>query len=221
LTASVGGPYLGGMLRTTFPVGVLGCNCTVIADETSREAIVIDPGDEAARILTTLAKDGLRAVALVHTHAHIDHVGATERLVQVTGARPFLHEGDVFLHEMIETQAELIGLPTPEHGPISGRLVDGEALRFGRYELGVIHTPGHTPGSVCFTVAGEDVCFSGDTLFNGGIGRTDLWGGDMETLVASIKHRLYNLNGAVEVVPGHGPSTTIDREKRANPFVRA
>jgi hydroxyacylglutathione hydrolase len=207
------------MQRTTFPVGLLGCNCTVLADVEAREAVVIDPGDEAPRILMTLAKDGLRVTSIVHTHAHIDHVGATEALVRASGARAYLHEGDVFLHEMLDTQAAMLGLPPPERGTIEGRLTDGLALRFGRYELGVVHTPGHTPGSVCF-VSG-DLCFSGDTLFRGGVGRTDLWGGDTDALVSSIRERLYALNGAVEVVPGHGPSTTIDREKRQNPFVRA
>ncbi len=209
------------MFRRTFPVGMLGCNCTVLGDPRTKEAVVVDPGDEADRILTTLAGQGLRVVGLVHTHAHIDHIGATERLRQVTGAKAYLHPDDAFLHQMLNVQAELIGLPLPEHGPIDQPLADGEAIRFGDFELGVIHTPGHTPGSVCFSVVGQDLCFSGDTLFAGGIGRTDLWGGDSDAIKRSIKGRLYTLNGAVTVVPGHGPETSIDREKKSNAFVRA
>lgn len=206
------------MLRTTFAVGPLGCNCSIIADPNTREAIVIDPGDEVPRILTLLAKENLRCVRIVHTHAHVDHIGGTAHLARVTQAKTYLHQGDFFLHEILKEQAAFIGMAEPESSPIDQTLNDGDGLSFGSLELGVIHTPGHTPGSVCFTVG--DVCFSGDTLFAGGVGRTDLWGGDYETIERSIKERLYNLNSAVEVVPGHGPTTTIDRERRSNPFVR-
>lgn len=206
------------MLRTTFPVGPLGCNCSIIADPKTREAIVIDPGGEVPRILTALAQDGLRCVRIVHTHAHIDHIAGTAHLARLTQAPTYLHDGDLFLHDMMAQQAMFLGIPEPESSPIERNLKDGEGLSFGELTLGVLHTPGHTPGSVCFTVG--DLCFSGDTLFAGGIGRTDLWGGDYDAIERSIKDRLYHLNGAVEVVPGHGPSTTIDRERRSNPFVR-
>ncbi len=209
------------MIRKTFPVGPLGCNCTLLADEASRECVVIDPGDDGDHILMELAKLGLKVIAVVHTHAHIDHIGATGEVARVTQAPTYLHAGDRFLHEMVATQAELTGLPVPAASTMERALTDGLALRFGQHELGVMHTPGHTPGSVCFVLAGADLCFSGDTLFAQGIGRTDLWGGDTNTIVHSIKQRLYTLNGAVEVVPGHGPLTTIDRERRTNPFVRA
>ncbi len=207
------------MLRQTFPVGLLGCNCTILADPNSREAIVIDPGDAADQILMRLAGEKLRVVAIVHTHAHIDHVGATAPLARVTQAPTYLHPDDEFLHQMLKEQAMLIGLPEPESSPMSQELHDGASVRFGNFELGVIHTPGHTPGSVCFNI--DELCFSGDTLFAGGIGRTDLWGGDTHAIVRSIKNRLYTMNGAVEVIPGHGPPTTIDEERHSNPFVRA
>jgi hydroxyacylglutathione hydrolase len=206
--------------RQTFPVGALQCNCTLVGDTDTREAIVIDPGDEVDRILAELSRAGMRVAAIVHTHAHIDHVGATAALARVTEAPTYLHDEDRFLHDMLPVQAQLIGLPAVEQGRIDRGLPDATSLPFGRFELGVLHTPGHTPGSVCFTVPGQDLCFSGDTLFAGGIGRTDLWGGDYDAIERSIKHRLYGLNGAVQVIPGHGPSTSIDRERRGNPFIR-
>jgi glyoxylase-like metal-dependent hydrolase (beta-lactamase superfamily II) len=206
--------------RETFPVGALGCNCSLLGDTDTREAIVVDPGDEVDRILAELTRAGMRVTAIVHTHAHIDHVGATAALARVTGAPTYLHDADRFLHDMLPLQAQLIGLPPVEAGRIDHALPDAASLRFGQFELGVLHTPGHTPGSVCFAVPGQDLCFSGDTLFAGGIGRTDLWGGDYPAIERSIKDRLYQLNGAVLVIPGHGPSTSIDRERRSNPFVR-
>jgi glyoxylase-like metal-dependent hydrolase (beta-lactamase superfamily II) len=209
------------MLRVTFPVGMLGCNCTILGDEQSGEALVIDPGDEVHRITEVLTRNSLRPVAIVHTHAHIDHIGATAELAERTGAPTFLHPGDDLLYRSAPMQAMLIGLPTPKTAPISQTLDDLQGLRFGAYEVGVLHTPGHTPGSVCFEVAGHDLCFSGDTLFAQSVGRTDLPGGDYQALERSIRDRLYTLNGAVEVVPGHGPPTTIDAERTHNPFVRA
>ena len=136
------------------------------------------------------------------------------------GLLTYLHEGDNFLHQMAPQQAQMIGLPPVAESSIERDLPDATAVSFGNHEIGVIHTPGHTPGSVSFMVSGHDICLSGDTLFAGGIGRTDLWGGDFGEITRSIKDRLYTLNGAVEVVPGHGPLTTIDRERISNPFVR-
>jgi hydroxyacylglutathione hydrolase len=209
------------MLRFTFPVGLLQCNCTVLGDEAAGEAVVIDPGDDADKILALLSKHKLRAVAIVHTHAHIDHVGATHAVAKATGAKTYLHAGDEFLHQALGMQAMMLGLPEPESSPMDAGLDDLQSFRFGRHELGVLHTPGHTPGSVCFDLVGGDLCFSGDTLFNGSIGRTDLPGGDFPTIERSIRERLYTLNGAVQVIPGHGPATTIDRERASNPFVTA
>ena len=208
------------MIRRTFPVGLLGCNCTILADEQSRQAVVVDPGDEADRILVALAELSLRVVAILHTHDHIDHVGATGELARVTGAPTYLHAADQLLHRILPQQAQFVGLPPPTPSTIDRPLEDDGTIHFGQHELGVIPTPGHSPGSVSFVVAGEELCLSGDTLFAGGIGRTDLWGGDLDALTRSIRQRLYGLNGAVEVIPGHGPGTTIDAERTCNPFVR-
>lgn len=204
----------------TFPVGALQCNCTILGDSEAKVAIVIDPGGEAPRILSALDEAELRVLHIVHTHAHIDHVGATHAVRGATGGATYLHPGDTPLHDMLALQAQFLGVPMPEPSVMDHPLQDALTLPFGAFELAVMHTPGHTPGSVCFAVPGQDVCFSGDTLFAGGIGRTDLWGGDSEAIVHSIRDRLYALNGAVQVVPGHGPVTSIDRERRANPFVR-
>ena len=209
------------MIRETFQVGMLGCNCSILADEHAREAVVIDPGDDVEAIMQRLKALQLKVKAIVHTHAHIDHVGATAALARNTGAPTYLHNGDKLLHDMLHVQAQVLGIPEPERGPMDHALVDEGVISFGTYELGVIHTPGHTPGSVCFNVVGHDLCFSGDTLFRSSVGRTDLWGGDSTELMKSIRNKLYSLNSAVEVVPGHGPNTTIDRERRTNPFVRA
>lgn len=208
------------MLRATFPVGTLGCNCTILADEEAHEALVIDPGDEVEAILARLTKHGLRVVGIAHTHAHIDHIGATAALARATGAPTYLHPADAFLATILPQQAMLIGLPPSTSPSIDHALADAQALRFGSYEVGVIHTPGHTPGSVCLVAPAAELLLSGDTLFAGGIGRTDLWGGDTGAIVRSIRDRLYTLNGAIEVVPGHGPETTIDEERATNPFVR-
>jgi hydroxyacylglutathione hydrolase len=208
------------MIRKTFPVGMLGCNCTILGDETSKQAIVIDPGDEVDRILRELVGFGLRVVGIVHTHAHIDHVGGLAELARITGAPTYLHNDDQFLYDMLPLQARMLGIAEPQKGTINEYLRDDQVITFGEHELGVLHTPGHTPGSVCFHLNKEDLCFSGDTLFRGGIGRTDLWGGDSDLIVRSIHQRLYSLNGAVEVIPGHGPATTIDRERVSNPYVR-
>lgn len=207
------------MITITFPVGLLQCNCSILGDPISKEAIVIDPGDEVERIMQALREHDLKVKAIVHTHAHLDHVGATHALATATQAPTYLHDGDTFLHDALGVQAMLLGLPEPEKGPMSHSLTHEQSLSFGDLELGVLHTPGHTPGSVCFHVPGQDLCFSGDTLFLGSVGRTDLPGGDFDALASSIRDRLYSLNGAVRVVPGHGPETSIDRERRHNPFV--
>ena len=208
------------MIREILPVGLLGCNCVILGDEASGEAVVVDPGDQADQILLTLARLKLKVVAILHTHAHIDHLGATAALARATAAPTYLHVADRFLHDMLPQQAMLLGISPIEAQSIDHLLKDNDSVRFGGSELGVMHTPGHSPGSVSLVVAGHDLCLSGDTLFAGGIGRTDLWGGDFDAITRSIKDRLYTLNGAVQVIPGHGPQTSIDRERRTNGFVR-
>jgi len=206
------------MIRETFCVGALQCNCTILGDANSLEAVVIDPGDECSLILQKLAEHQLKVKAIIHTHAHIDHIGATWELAQATGATTYLHADDQFLHSILPQQAMMLGVATPTSGPLDAQLIDDGVIAFGAHEIGVLHTPGHTPGSVCFHM--NDLCFSGDTLFQNSIGRTDLPGGDFDTITTSIRNRLYSLNGAVEVIPGHGPNTSIDQERRSNPFVR-
>lgn len=203
----------------TFPVGPLQCNCSVLADPVSREAVVIDPGDEPERILRILEEAKLSPVALLHTHAHLDHITASRAMKEATGAPIRLHPADRPLYDALPEQAAFFGLraeaPLPPDAPLS----DGDVVRFGPYRLRTIHTPGHTPGSTCFLLEGDSpVLFSGDTLFRRSIGRTDLWGGDTDAILASIRGRLFPLEGSTPVVCGHGEATTIAEEKRLNPF---
>ena len=206
----------------TFSVPPLGCNCTVLRDDASGEAIVIDPGGDAPGILKRLTAHGVKVKAIVHTHTHIDHVGATAAVQRGTGAPARIHEGDLFLYEMLPVQGELLGMRAPPSAELDTFLVDGEELKAGALSLEVIHTPGHTPGSVCFRCRADDreLLFAGDTLFAGSVGRTDLWGGDHELLVKSIRQRLFTLPEETVVITGHDRATTIGRERRGNPFVR-
>jgi hydroxyacylglutathione hydrolase len=208
-------------LIETFPVGPLQCNCAIIADPATREAVVVDPGDEPDRILETLSGAGLRAVALIHTHAHFDHVGCSALLKRITGAPILMHADDRPLYQNLRVQGEKFGLSLDAPGIIDRTLVGGDRVSCGKGELEVIHTPGHTPGSLCFRMPGEggDVLFSGDTLFRRSIGRTDLWGGSTPQILESIRGRLLTLPGELRVIPGHGDETTIGDEGKRNPFV--
>jgi len=203
----------------TFPVGPLQCNCSIVVDEATLEAVVIDPGDEPERILTALCSAGVRPVALLHTHAHFDHITGTREVAETTGALIRLHPADLPLYEALPEQAAFFGLEASKPRPLDAPLSDGEVIRFGRSCLRAIHTPGHTPGSTCFLLEGDEpLLFSGDTLFRRSIGRTDLWGGDTDMILASIREKLFALPGDTPVVCGHGPGTTVDEEKRLNPF---
>jgi glyoxylase-like metal-dependent hydrolase (beta-lactamase superfamily II) len=209
------------MIVETFPVGPLGCNCTILGDETTRDAIIVDPGGDEDRILAALKRHGLTPRAMVHTHTHIDHVGATHGVQVATNAPARIHEDDLFLYKMLPVQGQLIGIRAPHAAELDRFLVDGEVVQAGPLALEVIHTPGHTPGSVCFRCRrdGQDLLFAGDTLFAGSIGRTDLWGGDSDAILRSIKQRLLTLPADTLVITGHDRSTTIDREARTNPFL--
>ncbi|HWZ86183.1 MAG TPA: MBL fold metallo-hydrolase [Thermoanaerobaculia bacterium] len=208
-----------GPLVETFPVGPLQCNCTILADPVSGEAVVIDPGDEPERILRALEAAKLSPVALLHTHAHFDHITGSRGVQEATHAPIRLHPADRPLYDALPEQAAFFGLGAQAPLPPDAPLEDGESIRFGAYVVRTIHTPGHTPGSTCFLLEGDDpILFSGDTLFRRSIGRTDLWGGDTDAILASIRERLFILPGGVPVVCGHGPGTTIDEEKRLNPF---
>jgi glyoxylase-like metal-dependent hydrolase (beta-lactamase superfamily II) len=208
-------------LIETFPVGPLQCNCAIVADPSTREALVLDPGDEPDRILETLSGAGLKAVGLVHTHAHFDHVGCSALLKRITGAPILMHGGDQPLYENLTAQATSFGLSFDPPGTIDRLLVHGDRVACGSGALEVLHTPGHTPGSLSFRMTGDDtdLLFSGDTLFRRSIGRTDLWGGSMEKILESIREQLLTLPGGMRVIPGHGPETTIAEEGRRNPFV--
>ncbi len=209
------------MIHEILPVGMLGCNCSVIGDETSREAIVIDPGDDIEAILAILKRHGLTVKTIVITHAHIDHIGGAARLRAITGAPVYMHRSDTPLSELLETQAGWLGVETPENPGIDTPAREGDILRAGSIEAHVLHTPGHTPGSISLFLPAEGKVIAGDTLFRGSIGRTDLPGGDMTAIANSIRGKLYTLPENTIVVPGHGPETTIGAEKQSNPFVRA
>ena len=209
------------MIIETFPVGLLQCNCTILGDETTREATVIDPGDDPALILGKLKHHGLTLKEIVCTHTHIDHVGAIFELQRQAGSPAAIHRADLFLFEALDTQAEWLGMPSPQKGTIDRFLNDGSAVGCSGVQLGVIHTPGHTPGSTCFLLANDrTILFAGDTLFKNSIGRTDLWGGSTSDILASIHKRLMTLDDDTLVITGHGPSTTVGLERHNNPFLR-
>jgi len=211
------------MVIETFPVGPLQCNCSILVDDETRRAIVIDPGGDFDNIRARLEKNGASVAAIVHTHTHIDHVGATAPLQRWSSAQAHIHEADRFLYDLLPVQSELLGVPLPERCEMEGDLHDGATFRAGAVELVVLYTPGHTPGSVSFLVrAGQNaVAFTGDTLFRRGIGRTDLWGGDTDLILRSLRTRLMTLAEDTKVIAGHGPATTIGEERRANPYLRA
>jgi len=202
-------------------VGPLACNCTIVADLGARDAIVVDGGDEADRIVARLDALGVRATYLVHTHAHFDHIGVLADLKERTGGAGLLHPGDLPLFEALALQARYFGVPAPRVTTLDGELADGDAIRAGCVRLDVLHTPGHTPGSVSFALerGAGTMLLTGDTLFRGAVGRWDIGGTSLEDIVASIRTKLFAYDDAAVVVPGHGPSTTIGIEKRENPFL--
>jgi len=203
-----------------FPVGPLHCNCTILGDPETHEAIVIDPGEEIARIHRRLTELGLKLTQILITHAHIDHIGGALKLKRLTGAPILLNENDLPLLKMMDEQAGWLGVETPETAPPDASLADGLKVGLESYPAQVLHTPGHTQGSVCLYFQPLQLLVAGDTLFAGSIGRTDLPGGDGKLIIDSIHSRLLVLPEETAVLPGHGPITTIGEEKRRNPFLR-
>jgi glyoxylase-like metal-dependent hydrolase (beta-lactamase superfamily II) len=208
------------MIHEILPVGALQCNCSIFGDETSGEAVVIDPGDEIGRMTTILEKHHLRVKAIVVTHAHIDHIGGAQKLKALTGAPVYMNFNDQELYDRMDMQAQWLGVPTPAKTDIDVNAREGESLQLGAAEFHVLDTPGHTPGSISVWIPAENKLVAGDTLFLDSIGRTDLPGGDSRQILRSIHDKLLPLNDAVVVIPGHGQSTTIGRERRRNPFLQ-
>jgi len=211
------------VLFETFAVGALACNCTIIADQTIGEAIIVDGGDGVDEVMRRLSARNLRVTHLLHTHAHIDHIGDVGVLRERAGGRALLHPADLPLYRTLELQAQWIGLAhAPKIVELDGDLHDGDVITIGRARIQILHTPGHTPGSVCFAIddGARTTILSGDTLFAGSIGRWDLGGTSMEDIVSSIHRKLMDYNDATLVIPGHGPFTTIGIERNANPYLQ-
>ena len=228
------------LIHEVIPVGLLQCNCSILGDSATGEAIVVDPGDEPDRILEILRRHKLKPRAIVSTHTHIDHVGGLAALHRATGAPVLIHEADLDLYRGLGIQAQWLGVPTPEIARIDSFVKEGDTLRWGGYAARVLHTPGHTPGSISLVVEDEEgaakkasdlqrgirhdsepkVLLAGDTLFAGSIGRTDLWGGSYPEIIRSIREKLLTLPEKTVVFAGHGETTTIGNERESNPFLR-
>jgi glyoxylase-like metal-dependent hydrolase (beta-lactamase superfamily II) len=226
------------LIHEVIPVGMLQCNCSILGDTVTREGIVVDPGDDVERILSILKRHDLKIRAIVSTHTHIDHVGGLAALHRATGAPVLIHEADLQLYRHLDMQAQWLGVATPAQTSIKDFVKEGDTLRWGGFEAGVLHTPGHTPGSISLIVrpgialpetgfkpppanAIHDArLLSGDTLFRESIGRTDLWGGSYPQILDSIRAKLLTLPDEVIVYPGHGEITTIGFERANNPFLQ-
>jgi len=208
------------MIHEILPVGMLRCNCSVFGDEQTHGAIVVDPGDDIDDVLAVLARHDLRVEAIVITHAHIDHIGGAHKLKAATGAPVWMNENDRLLYDNLDMQAAWLGVETPERTKIDVSARDGDTVRLASTGFEVMHTPGHTQGSLCLWIPAEGKLVAGDTLFRDSIGRTDLPGGDGRQILASISDKLLVLPEQTVVVPGHGEMTTIGREKEFNYFLQ-
>jgi hydroxyacylglutathione hydrolase len=208
------------MIHEILPVGPLRCNCSVIGDEATREAMVVDPGDDISKIVALLEKHKLTVNQIVITHAHIDHVGGAMKLRALTGAPILLNENDYALLKMLDVQAAWLGMAAPDAVEIDQSAAQGDTLKTGSLVATVLHTPGHTEGSICLYFAAEKTLIAGDTLFAGSIGRTDLPGGSFEKILGSLKGKLLELPDETVVIPGHGSTTTIGDERELNPYLQ-
>jgi hydroxyacylglutathione hydrolase len=207
------------MIHEILPVGPLQCNCSIIGDESMREAMVIDPGDEIDDVLALVRKHSLQVKQIVITHAHIDHVGGAMKLRAATGAPILLNQNDYALLKMLDVQAAWIGVPDPGKIEIDRSVTTGETVAAGAHAAQILHTPGHTEGSICLYFSTEKKLIAGDTLFAGSIGRTDLPGGSTEKIMRSLQDTVLALPDETVVVPGHGELTTIGEERETNPFL--
>ena len=208
------------MIHEILPVGPLQCNCSIIGDETTREAMVIDPGDDIGEVLALLQKHNLQVKQIVITHAHIDHVGGAMKLRLATGAPILINENDYALLKMLDVQAAWLGMQNPGKVEIANSLAESDKVQAGALVANVIHTPGHTEGSICLYFPKEQKLIAGDTLFAGSIGRTDLPGGSFDKIIRSLHGKLLVLPDETVVVPGHGPLTSIGEERQSNPFLK-
>ena len=207
------------MIHEILPVGPLQCNCSIIGDEASREAMVIDPGDDIDDVLALIRKHNLQVKQIVIPHAHIDHVGGAMKLRTATGAPILLNQNDYALLKMLDVQATWIGMPAPCKVEIDRSVTTGETVAAGSHTAQILHTPGHTEGSICLYFSAEKKLIAGDTLFAGSIGRTDLPGGSTQKIMRSLHDIVLALPDETIVVPGHGDLTTIGQERESNPFL--
>ncbi len=209
------------MIHEILPVGPLQCNCSVIGDESTHEGLVIDPGDNIEDVVSIVRKHNLQIKQIVITHAHIDHVGGAMQLRAATGAPILLNQNDYALLKMLDAQAAWIGVAPPGRVEIDHSVAQADSIKTGSLSADVIHTPGHTEGSICLYFPAEKKLIAGDTLFAGSIGRTDLPGGSFEKIIRSLHDKVLELPDDTVVIPGHGPLTTIGRERHSNPFLVA
>ncbi len=209
------------MIHHILPVGMLQCNCSVFGDEQTREAIVIDPGADVSSIVEILNRHDLKLKAIFITHAHFDHIGGAEKLRALTGAPVWMNGSDEIIAKSLPLQCALFGVPQAKNPGIDVKAHEGDVLGVGETKFHVLHTPGHTPGSVGLYIPTQGMLVAGDTLFKESIGRTDLPGGSGKKIIQSIHEKIFTLPEETVVVPGHGPNTTVGHEKRFNPFVGA